>query len=88
MNFPYNILCVSSKYLNSIQENMVNELLATEIPKKNCFLYVMLSVMLSWYKFNSNAEWWSEMNFGMIFNDHVNLSKYMISDDHFVVIFA
>lgn len=48
----------------------------------------MLSVMLTWYEFNSNAEWWSEMNFDMTFNDHVNLSKYMISDDHFGVIFA
>lgn len=35
MNFRHNILYVSSKYLNSNQENMVNELLAIEIPKEN-----------------------------------------------------
>lgn len=35
MNFHHNILYVSSKYLNCNQENMVNELLAIEIQKKN-----------------------------------------------------
>lgn len=48
MNFGHNILYFSSKYLNSNQENMVNELLAIEIPKKNGFLSVTLDSMMCW----------------------------------------
>jgi len=46
MIFHYNIVYVSSKYLNINQENMVNELLDIEIQKKNWFLCVMLSSMM------------------------------------------
>lgn len=48
MNFRHDIVYISSKYLNSNQETMVNELLAIEIPKKNWFLCVTLSSMMSW----------------------------------------